>query len=90
MSEKKEKEGQNLSKLKIKERKPIQKKIALKCILCKGSGKKNELKTCVSCKFYFHINCLEENYQGKKYVCDRCRIDKLYETKASKKQKRVE
>jgi len=35
------------------------KKAAIKCQLCKASGKKSEMKGCIICKNSFHIPCIE-------------------------------
>lgn len=43
----------------VPEKKTKMKKTTLKCQLCKGNGKKSEMKNCGACKQMFHINCLE-------------------------------
>ena len=53
-SPKKNGESQN-----VQEKKTKMKKTTLKCQLCKGNGKKSEMKNCGACKLMFHINCLE-------------------------------
>ena len=53
------------------------KKVQHKCQLCKGAGKKVEMKKCMACKNYTHLQCLDENEGKGKFTCDKCKAANL-------------
>lgn len=76
--------GKDFKKSKVK-------RIQHKCQLCKGTGKKVELKKCSSCKLYTHLQCLEESEGKGKYICDKCKAGEYSsDNKLLKKQKKQE